>query len=130
MKESIGGLSLSRRGPAQTASQRAKMPAASESRVLSVSICRMIRPRLAPRAERIAISRDRRAAFVRNRLAALAQAISSTRPTTAIRSAENGTAYRRNSGGIPTIDIAAASHPLLVLGKASASCRARTLRSA
>jgi len=51
------------------------MPETSASKTLSVSNCRTMRPRPAPTAERTAISRVRRAAFARSKLAMLAQAI-------------------------------------------------------
>ena len=56
-------------------------PAASASSVLSVSSWRTSRPRPAPRARRTASSRRRAVARASRRLAALAQAISSTRAT-------------------------------------------------
>ena len=56
-------------------------PPIAESSTLSVSSCAMMRPRPAPIAERIAISRRRPVARTSSRLATLAQAISSTRPT-------------------------------------------------
>ena len=57
------------------------MPPAPASSRLSISSCRTIWLRLAPIAVRIAISRRRDAARASSRLATLAQAISSTRPT-------------------------------------------------
>ena len=56
-------------------------PPASERIMLSVNNCRMIRPRPAPIAARIAISRRRPTARASNRFATLAQAISSTKLT-------------------------------------------------
>ena len=56
-----------------------RMPPASESSTLSVSNCRMIRPRPAPMAVRIAISRLRPVARTSNRFATFAHAISRTR---------------------------------------------------
>ena len=82
-------------------SHSATTPAASESIALSVSICRMIRPRPAPRAERMAISRVRRDALASSRLARLAQAMSRTNPTTAMRIAVTGTSKLVNSGRNP-----------------------------
>ena len=57
-------------------------PAVAISR-LSVSICRMIRPRPAPSAALIAASRPRAAARARSRLAVFTQAIRSSNPTAA-----------------------------------------------
>ena len=56
-------------------------PPMSASSTLSVSSCRAIRSRLAPTAARIAISFCRTAARAISRLATLAQAINSTKPT-------------------------------------------------
>src|SRR5207249_2205120 len=84
------------------------------------------RRRLAPIAERTAISRERPAVRARTRLAEFAQAMSRTRPTTAMRRAVKGTTKIRNSGGIPVAGRTAAVHPLLLLGYALASCSART----
>ena len=52
--------------------------------MLSTSIWRINRPRPAPSAERIAISRARPVARASSRLAAFTQAISSTRANTAM----------------------------------------------
>ena len=60
-------------------------PPASESSTLSVSSCRMMRPRPAPMAARIAISRRRPTARASSRFATLAQAISSTKLTAPTR---------------------------------------------
>ena len=60
---------------------RPNRPPAIESRMLSVSSCRMIRPREPPTAARMAISRRRPVARARRRFATFAQAISSTRLT-------------------------------------------------
>ena len=60
-------------------------PAMDESITLSISICRIRRERPAPRAERIAISRTRAVARASKKLAALAQAIISTRTKTPSR---------------------------------------------
>ena len=57
-------------------------PAVAISR-LSVSICRMIRPRPAPSAALIAASRPRAAARASSRLAVFTQAIRSSNPTAA-----------------------------------------------
>ena len=57
------------------------IPPASDSSTLSVSSCRMRRPRPAPIAARIAISRRRPVARTSSRLATLAQAMSSTKLT-------------------------------------------------
>ena len=54
---------------------------AKESSTLSVSSCRTMRPRLAPIAARMAISRRRPMARANSRLATLAQAISRTKLT-------------------------------------------------
>ncbi len=56
-------------------------PAKKASNRLSVINCRTIRPRPAPTAARIAISRVRAVAFASNRVATLAQAISRTKLT-------------------------------------------------
>ena len=62
------------------APSRPRAPA-SESSTLSVSSCRMMRPRPAPMAARIAISRRRPTARASSRFATFAQAISSTKLT-------------------------------------------------
>ena len=59
-------------------------PPTRASRMHSVSICRISRGLLAPRAARRPISFSRRAARARSRLARFAQAIKSTNPTTVI----------------------------------------------
>ena len=64
-----------RRGPGRA------MPPMADSSTLSVSSWRTMRPRPAPMAERMAISRERPVARASSRLATLAQAISSTQPT-------------------------------------------------
>jgi hypothetical protein len=56
-------------------------PPMADSSTLSVSSWTMMRPRPAPMAERMAISRRRPVARTSSRLATLAQAISRTRPT-------------------------------------------------
>ncbi|HSE38622.1 MAG TPA: hypothetical protein VLG74_15070, partial [Blastocatellia bacterium] len=71
-------LTSSCRPPA--ASKNPKAPPAIDSSVLSVSSCRIKRPRPAPSAARIAISRSRRINRARVRFATLAQAISKTSP--------------------------------------------------
>ncbi len=63
------------------------MPPASDSSRLSNNVWRMMRPRLAPSASRTPISFCRAAARAISRLATLAQAISSTRPTMPISTA-------------------------------------------
>ena len=60
------------------------MPPIMESSTLSVRSCRTMRPRAAPMAARIAISRERPIARANSRLATLAQAISRTQPTAPI----------------------------------------------
>ena len=62
----------------------ATRPPISARSTASVINCRTIRPRPAPIAVRIAISRDRPAARVSSRLATLAQAMSSTNVTAPI----------------------------------------------
>ena len=61
--------------------RRPSTPPASESSTLSVSSCRMMRPRPAPIAARTAISRLRPVARTSSRFATFAHAMSSTRPT-------------------------------------------------
>ena len=56
-------------------------PPASDSTTLSVSSCRMIRPREPPIAARIAISRRRPVARTSSRFATFAHAMSSTKLT-------------------------------------------------
>ena len=60
-------------------------PPASAMTRLSIRSCRSSERRAAPNARRMAISRRRDAARASNKLATLAQAISSTKPTSAIR---------------------------------------------
>ena len=67
--------------PTQYASCRPTRPPASESVTLSTSCRRTRRMRLAPSARRTAVSFSRAEARVSSRLATLAHAISSTRPT-------------------------------------------------
>ena len=84
-----------RSGPAETIARSASLaqdanitPSAPPSRAssrLSVSICRINRVRPAPSANRTAISLWRVVARASRRLAMLAQAMSRTSPTTAIR---------------------------------------------
>ncbi len=66
--------------------------------MLSVSSCRTSRPRLAPCDSRMAISRRRAVARASSRLPTLAQAISSTRPTTPSSSSEALTTAWRSCG--------------------------------
>ena len=66
---------------------------------LSVTNWRISRPRVAPSASRMAISRRRAAARASRSPARLAQATRSTSPTTTIRSADPATAGPRASGG-------------------------------
>ena len=64
--------------------QARRTPPATASSTLSVSSCRTMRPRLAPRAARTAISRWRASARESSRFATFAQAISSTNATAPI----------------------------------------------
>ena len=66
---------------AQKASKRPAAPPSAASRTLSVRSWRRMRPRLAPSAARMAISRRRAAARTNKRFARFAQAMSSTNPT-------------------------------------------------
>ncbi len=75
------GLSATTERTPQYASSRPSTPPASASSRLSVSSWRTSRSRLAPSAVRTAISFERAAARASNRLATLAQAMSSTNPT-------------------------------------------------
>ena len=59
-------------------------PPVTDSSTLSVSICRTMRPRLAPKLSRTAISRRRAADRASSRLARFAQAIASISPTMVI----------------------------------------------
>ena len=65
------------------------IPPSKASKTLSVSNSRMSRPRLAPKARRVAISFWRLAARASNMFARLTQATSRTSPTAAIRPAAN-----------------------------------------
>ncbi len=65
-------------------------PPTAESNTLSVSSCRASRQRPAPIAVRIAISRCRAVARASSRLARLAQAISSTKPTAPMSTSSAG----------------------------------------
>ena len=76
---------------------RPSAPPASDSRTLSVSSWRTMRPRAAPSAARIAISRWRPVARTSSRLATFAQAISSTKPTApSSTSSDVGASSRRD----------------------------------
>ena len=79
------------RAPRRSTTRPTAPPAAASTR-LSVSICRTSRPRSAPSAMRILISRVRPAARTSSRLPTLAQAISSTQPTAASRISSAGRA--------------------------------------
>ena len=68
-----------------------------DSSKLSVSSCRMTRPRAAPSATRIAISRRRTAARASSRFATFAQAISSTSPTITISATSARRYFSRRS---------------------------------
>ena len=73
-----------------TPSTSPQAPPIADSSTLSVSSCTMMRPRPAPMAERMAISRRRPVARTSSRLATLAQAISRTRPTAPDQHVERG----------------------------------------
>ena len=75
------GLSDTRNATPHTASSSPSAPPASERITHSVSSWRTSRPRPAPSAARTAISDSRAAARASSRLATLAQAMSSTKPT-------------------------------------------------
>ena len=75
-----GPSALITRIPCQARRRPSTVPAAASTR-LSVSIWATMRPRPLPIAARTAISRPRSEARTRSRLAMLAQAISSTKPT-------------------------------------------------
>ena len=85
---------------AHQANRTPKAPPESASNKFSVSICRIRRVRPAPNDMRTAISRSRVVARASERLAMLAQAMSKTRPTTAIRICK-GKAARRLRRGRP-----------------------------
>ena len=74
----------------QIAISHPSTPPVIDSNTLSTSNCRITRQRLAPRAARMEISRDRPTARPSNRFATLAHAINSTNAT-APRSAVNMT---------------------------------------
>ncbi len=76
-----GGIDRKQRVNAGHAGQKAEHTARGDRSTLSVSNCRMIRPRPAPTAARMAISRLRPVARASRRLATLAHAMSSTKPT-------------------------------------------------
>ena len=78
---SICGMMSARRRMAQGAIASPSAPPASERRALSIRSCRMIRPRPAPRASRIATSFCRAVERAIIRLATFAHAISRTSPT-------------------------------------------------
>ena len=97
-----------RRGiPAVLMDNRARIPAtpstmpsappATDSRTLSVSSCLMIRPRPAPIAERIAISRRRAVARTSSRFATLAQAMSRTKTTATLMTSRIGRTLLTNA---------------------------------
>ena len=67
----------------QTPKISPRTPPPNAQRKLSTSSCRIIRPGVAPRAERIANSRCRAAAFASSRFATLVHEISSTNATMA-----------------------------------------------
>ncbi len=75
------GRMADRSSVAQRAKSTPRTPPATARSVLSVSSCLTSRPRPAPRATRIAISRSRPEARAMRRLATLTHAMSSTRPT-------------------------------------------------
>ena len=68
-------------------------PPITDSSTLSVSSCRMMRPRPAPIAARSATSRLRAVARTSSRLATLAHAISRTKATAALRISSVGRAF-------------------------------------
>ena len=72
-------------------------PPITDSATLSVSSCRMIRPRPAPMAARSATSRLRAVARTSSRFATLAQAISRTNATAALRISSVGRAFLTNT---------------------------------
>ncbi len=95
------------------------IPPIAESSTLSVSICRMMRPRLAPIAARIAISFCLAALRARSRLATFAQAISSTNPTAPSSARSDGfTSRTSRSWRIARF----ASQPLFVSKNCLVSC--------
>jgi hypothetical protein len=91
----LAGLRLSNKGIDQRVSKIPAAPPATESNTLSVSIWRTMRNRVAPSELRIASSRRRVMARAKRRLAALAQAITNTRATTAISKPVNAATYPR-----------------------------------
>ena len=93
-----GGRSACRPGRAHSASSRPTAPPSAPSTVLSTSSCRTRRPRLAPSDRRMAISCRRAAARASSRLATLAHAMSSTRPTITMSSPPALTKFWRKAG--------------------------------
>ena len=112
----LGGFNANNAGAIQLARKKATHPPRNATSVLSISICRISRPRPAPSATRMAISRRRAVACANRRLAAFAQAISSTRPTTAISSPAKASTKPRRGAGTRVTGKAAASLSALDLG--------------
>ena len=93
------------------------MPPTRLSNALSVKHCRTSRPRLAPRATRIANSRSREIARASIRLATLAHAIDNTSPT-APKSSQRVDPTTSSTGGRSRLTCK--ERPLFVSAKAAA----------
>ena len=107
-----------------------RMPATKANSILSVRSCCTTVPRVAPRAERRAISLRRYSARESRRLATLAQAISSTTATAAvsIRTLPRTSDTTMSRRGVALITIAGSASG--ALGFCSRYCRLRTASSA
>ena len=102
-----------RRAPRRTA------PPASESTRFSVSHCATRRPRPAPSARRIAVSRRRDVARASSRFDTFAHAISSTRPTAPTSTSSAGFVSPTTASCTPA---SRTRQPLFVSGYAASSC--------
>ena len=87
LKAVCAGTALANSGSPQTARKTPSAPPQMESTRLSTRNCLTRRARVAPSAERMAISRWRRTAWLSSRFATLAQAMSSTKTTAAPKAA-------------------------------------------
>ena len=117
----VGGVRRSSTGRNQLVSTSPRPPLNSASSTLSVNICRISCQREAPIEERTAISRRRATARASMRLAALAQAMSSTMKTAPISTAVNAHTLPRKGDGTMVDGKTAAPKSLLCLGSIASS---------
>ena len=126
----VGGVRRSSTGRTQFVSTSPTPPLNNASNTLSVSTCRINRQRVAPIEERTAISRRRARARASMRLAALAQAMTSTIRTAPISTAVNAHTVPRKGDGTVVDGKTAAPKSLLYLGSISSSRRINAVNSA